>query len=88
MAKQVNNNFLVALNGIKMTEIQKAKINSGIQEVVMRELAQMDHSEITVKTKKIDTPISLKDFPFIWGILIDELNGKISVVNQQQIAGK
>jgi hypothetical protein len=88
MAKQVNNSFLVSMTGVKMTDAQKAKINSGIQEVVMRELAQFDNSEILVKTKKVDTPISLKDFPFIWGIIIDEINGRINVINQQQSAGK
>jgi hypothetical protein len=88
MAKQTNNNFLVSLNGLKITDAQKIKINSGIQEVVMRELAQIDHTDITVKTKKVDAPISLKDFPFIWGIIADSLNGNIIVTNQQQNIAK
>jgi Fe-S cluster assembly iron-binding protein IscA len=88
MAKQTNNNFLVSLNGLKITDAQKIKINSGIQEVVMRELAQIDHTDITVKTKKVDAPISLKDFPFIWGIWVDFLNSNIIVTNQQQNIAK
>jgi hypothetical protein len=88
MAKQTNNNFLVSLNGLKITDAQKIKINSGIQEVVMRELAQIDHTDITVKTKKVDIPTSLKDFPFIWGIWVDFLNSNIIVTNQQQNIAK
>jgi hypothetical protein len=78
MAKQLNDNFLIALNGIKLTDAQKQKINSGIQEVVMRELAHTD-SEIVVKRKKSLVPTSIKDLPFIWGFWIDDLNGKITI---------
>ncbi len=66
---QVENNFLVALEGIKLTDAQKKKINSGIQEVIMRELAQLDHTEMLVKKGKPEllTP-TIKDRPFIWGL--------------------
>ncbi len=83
---QIENNFVVALSGVKLTEAQKQKINSGIQEVVMRELAQIDHTEMVVKKSKPDTPlISLKNMPFIWGLQADFKNNILNVVRQQQV---
>ena len=83
MDKQINDSFLISLNGISLTNMQKQKINSGIQEVVMRELANID-IEIVVKKKRVEIATSIKDLPFIWGIWIENLKDRIIVSNQQQ----
>ena len=74
MEKKAENQFLVSLEGLKLSNEQKIKINSGIQDVVMRELAQMDNLDnfaIVKKKKSIDVNAL---HPFIWGIIWD--NGK------------
>ena len=81
---QVENNFMVALNGVSLSEAQKKKINSGIQEVVMRELAQIDHTEMIVKRNNPAAPISTGNIPFIWGIKVDLRDRILNVVRQSQ----
>ena len=52
MTKSADNQFLASLEGIDLTAEQSKRISSGIQEVVMRELAQIDaHSEFSVANR-------------------------------------
>lgn len=77
MEKQEENKFLVNLDGIHLSEEQKLRINSGIQEIVMRELAQMDNLKDYGISKKKE-PIDIHDLhPFIWGIKWDGARNKI-----------
>lgn len=87
MAKQIENNFLVALDGVKLSEAQKMKINSGIQEVVMRELANIDHTEMVIKKQiSLDVSADIRNIPFRWGVVANFKNGilNVSVVNKPQ----
>lgn len=84
--KNLENNFMIALNGVKLTDEQKKKINSGIQEIVMKELAQLDHTEMIVKKEKgIELTSLIKDRPFIWGLLADFKNSVINIKSVQEV---
>lgn len=63
MAKAPNNQFVAALDGIDLTADQAKRISSGIQEVVMRELAHIDnHAEFSLaKQFRIDERLINKD---------------------------
>jgi len=78
MANQTENQFLIALDGLELSEKQKQNINSGIQEVVMRELAKMDSiGDYTIV--KNNNPILR---PFIRGIKWDKVNKSVIIGNE------
>lgn len=80
MANQPENQFLVALDGLELSEKQKQSINSGIQEVVMRELAKMD-SIGDYNIVKNNNPLLR---PFIRGIKWDKNSKSIIIGNKMQ----
>ncbi|GLU51676.1 hypothetical protein [Dyadobacter frigoris] len=77
MEKKVENQFLVSLEGLHLSEDQKKRINEGIQEIVMKELAHMDAlKEYGVGKKK--GPFDFGGLhPFIWGIWWDDARNRI-----------
>lgn len=56
MATKLNKEpfFAVALDGIKFSQEQLNRIDSGIKELVMREIAKIDHKGDIVVNKKIE----------------------------------
>jgi hypothetical protein len=62
MKTEVSNQFLVALGDLKLSENQRENIQSGIQSVVMKELAQMDNLDnfTLAKRKTGDSILKLK----------------------------
>ena len=42
MKIETKNQFIIALEGIELSSAQKAKINSGMQEAIMKEIANID----------------------------------------------
>lgn len=84
MPKQTENQFVVSLEGIKLSNEQKQRINKGLKEVVMKELGNMDLvNDVVLKKSKPNVPILLGDRPFIWGIILKNLQEQIEVVSHQ-----
>ena len=68
MKNEANNQFLIALDGIELTEKQIANIQTGIQSIVMSELAKMDNLDgYSVEKKKFDSQTSIRPPGMIWG---------------------
>lgn len=65
--------FAVSLDGIHLTESQIHNIDKGIKEVVMRELARVDHAGDFIVNKKLEANPRFKGFrfPIIMGIWIE-----------------
>lgn len=77
MEKKAENQFLVSLEGLHLSEDQKKRINAGIQEIVMKELAHMDAlKEYGVGKKKGPFDVGGLN-PFIWGIWWDDVRNRI-----------
>lgn len=55
---QDDNQFSVSLNGIELTEKQRKRIDSGIKEVVMREIANIDkQGDFILNSNLRDSPL-------------------------------
>ena len=79
MKNDVNNQFLIALDGLELSEKQRANIQTGIQSVVMSELAKMDNLDgYSVGKKKFDSQTSIRLPDFINGIWWDALNRSLN----------
>jgi hypothetical protein len=67
--------FAVSLDGIHLTEDQSRRIDKGIKEVVMREIAQIDHGGDLVVNKKLEANPRFNGlkFPIIFGFWIETL---------------
>ena len=73
MKNDVNNQFLIALDGLELSEKQKANIQTGIQSVVMSELAKMDSLDgYSIGRKKFDSQTSIRPPEMIDGLWWDE----------------
>ncbi len=87
MDNKANNQFLIALDGLELSEKQKANIQTGIQSVVMSELAKMDNLEsYSVGKKKFDAQMAIRHPELINGIWWDGLKKSINfskVANQR-----
>jgi hypothetical protein len=79
METKANNQFLVALDGLELSESQRSNIQSGIQSVVMKELAQIDNLEAFSVSKKpfSSTSIILKP-GFLHGIWWDKISKSLN----------
>lgn len=69
--------FTVSLDGIKLSKEQIEAINKDIQDLVMRELAQIDHGGDVVISERLKDNPRLKGLEWInrtWGIWV--INGK------------
>lgn len=86
MPKQSENQFLVNLDGLKLTDEQRQRINSGIQSVVMKEIAQIDQVE-DFSVTKITKPFSFTS-PFINGIIWDKLRNSIQLNYLKNVASR
>ena len=86
MPKQSENQFVVSLEGIKLSNEQKQRINKGLKEVVMKELGNMDlANDVVLKKNNINLPILIGDRPFPWGIILKNLKEQFEVVSHQAI---
>ncbi len=84
MAKTTNTQFMASLEGIALSPEQTKRISSGIQEVVMRELAQVDQqAEFSVSKRFTPDPklILNKDI-LINGIRIKAILKELQAPNQ------
>jgi hypothetical protein len=79
MDNKANNQFLIALDGLELSGKQRANIQTGIQSVVMSELAKMDNLEsYSVGKKKFDAQMAVRPPDFIYGMWWDELKKSIN----------
>jgi hypothetical protein len=79
MSNKSNNQFLIALDGLELSEKQRANIQTGIQSVVMSELAKMDSLEgYSIGRKKFDAQTTIRNPDFINGLWWDELRRSIN----------
>jgi hypothetical protein len=86
MKNKANNQFLIALDGLELNEKQKANIQTGIQSVVMSELAKMDSLEgYSVGKKKFDPLTSIKYPEMINGLWWDDLRRSINFSRNENI---
>ena len=83
MPKQTENQFVVNLDGLKLTDEQRQRINSGIQKVVMTELAQLDHvSDFSVSKKGLVDSSKFSPLrPPICGIWWDGIANKVQLLS-------
>lgn len=65
--------FAVSLDGISLSDAQIKRIDKGIKEVVMREIAQIDHGGDLVINSKLGLNPRFKGFrfPIIFGFWIE-----------------
>ena len=86
MKNEANNQFLIALDGLELSEKQRTNIQTGIQSVVMSELAKMDNfEEYSVGRKKFDAKTVIRRPDFTNGIWWDDLKQTLNspkLVNQ------
>ncbi|NMM49825.1 hypothetical protein [Marinigracilibium pacificum] len=68
-------NFIAALDGVELSDEQIEKINSGIQQVVMGELAKIDKKGDLIITGRIVKNPKFGDFPIhTRGIWIEDFD--------------
>ena len=72
MEKTPNTSFMALLDGVTLTPEQSKRISSGIQEVVMRELAGIDnHADFSVSKRfQVDPKLVINKDILINGIRI------------------
>lgn len=94
MAKITRNDqeFLVQLNGLKLSNDQLERINKGINEVVMREVANTDKGAVVAFRPSglgPKWPTIPPRGPIIWGIVVirHDLIDKALLDNAERIQG-
>ncbi len=75
--------FVVSLDGLNLSDEKIEKINRGIRDVVLKEIASIDTKGDLVMNKRLDLnpkTVGFK-FPILWGIWLEDFGRRFERFN-------